>query len=527
MISVSFVLIVIIAAIMFNHYNSLEYKIRKAEKSIFKIHSFKNGLLKVQGTGFFIDIYNHTESDSYQGRIAGIINLHTIDGCDSLVIKTFNDKQFTVEELDYYYDSADILTFSFKKEFFEQNDLSYFKYSEPNVSKGDFVFSIGHPKGLDYSFTEGSISSIREAHNFDIFQTTAPISPGSSGSPLITRTGRIVGIISSTLISGQNLNFGTILNSKSILKMRKLHLSPGSFAFLRNSNGSDFDFVENPIGWFQANLLETDPLFDERVLNDTRYITALNEMHEDLGISQDLSFRLKSAKQQLQEFIKNNDYSTSQEVRNKTRNLLRNYNKIRDTVDSILRLNVETVYLKNVTSVNEWKHLIALNVFSNMEYMVDANLRFPDNPFIKMKLSLNFLEEFNIDQYLSTLIEVDAAYSKWVYSISNKYERSPVITSHLCYAYFLDYMFNNNVESFSRYKTLLKQIGETGNNLSGLTGGMFLRLLYLSDPVERCYLLDSAWRNEVSATEHGLKNILGLKSTCNYWENGIRKYTTF
>lgn len=71
---------------------------------------------------------------------------------------------------------------------------------------GQDVFSIGHPEGLHWTYTEGIISQIRphyvwEAsgtkHEATIIQTQTVVSYGSSGGPLINRDGRLVGIVES------------------------------------------------------------------------------------------------------------------------------------------------------------------------------------------------------------------------------------------------------------------------------------------------------------------------------------------
>ena len=78
----------------------------------------------------------------------------------------------------------------------------------PEPPVGQKVYAIGSPKGLEASLSEGIISGKREiADGICCLQTTAPISPGSSGGPLLDSTGRVVGVTSSGLRGGQNLNF--------------------------------------------------------------------------------------------------------------------------------------------------------------------------------------------------------------------------------------------------------------------------------------------------------------------------------
>lgn len=70
---------------------------------------------------------------------------------------------------------------------------------------GETVYAIGSPKGLEGTFTQGIVSAIRREDG--LIQTQVPISPGSSGGPLLNARGEVVGVAVSTNPDGQNLNF--------------------------------------------------------------------------------------------------------------------------------------------------------------------------------------------------------------------------------------------------------------------------------------------------------------------------------
>lgn len=76
-----------------------------------------------------------------------------------------------------------------------------------NASVGDTVYAIGNPRGLEGTFSAGIISSVREVGDDYLLQITAPISPGSSGGPVVNTTGDVIGIAVATFRGGQNLNF--------------------------------------------------------------------------------------------------------------------------------------------------------------------------------------------------------------------------------------------------------------------------------------------------------------------------------
>ena len=99
-------------------------------------------------------------------------------------------------------------------------DLSFLKYiplADPlSVGVGKDVFAIGHPQGLDWSYTEGVISKIRPRYKWqadeDLFeativQTQTAINYRSSGGPLISKDGKLVGLISSGIIGQAGFNF--------------------------------------------------------------------------------------------------------------------------------------------------------------------------------------------------------------------------------------------------------------------------------------------------------------------------------
>lgn len=79
--------------------------------------------------------------------------------------------------------------------------------SDKTPEVGEKVYAIGNPKGLSGTISEGIVSGIRVLENNDLFQITAPISPGSSGGPVLNKSGVVIGVSVASLTSGQNLNF--------------------------------------------------------------------------------------------------------------------------------------------------------------------------------------------------------------------------------------------------------------------------------------------------------------------------------
>lgn len=75
------------------------------------------------------------------------------------------------------------------------------------VAVGDEVYAVGNPHGLEGTFSAGIVSSVREIEDDYLLQITAPISPGSSGGPVVDNTGEVVGVAVATVKGGQSLNF--------------------------------------------------------------------------------------------------------------------------------------------------------------------------------------------------------------------------------------------------------------------------------------------------------------------------------
>jgi uncharacterized protein (TIGR02145 family) len=72
---------------------------------------------------------------------------------------------------------------------------------------GQKIFVIGSPKGLPATISDGIISGLRDFEGKKLIQITAPISPGSSGGPVLNANGELIGVSVGQFKEGQNLNF--------------------------------------------------------------------------------------------------------------------------------------------------------------------------------------------------------------------------------------------------------------------------------------------------------------------------------
>ena len=79
--------------------------------------------------------------------------------------------------------------------------------SYSDLSVGERTYSVGTPSGLEQTLGEGLISGLREDKGVKLIQTSAPISPGSSGGGLFDASGNLIGITTFMLRDTQALNF--------------------------------------------------------------------------------------------------------------------------------------------------------------------------------------------------------------------------------------------------------------------------------------------------------------------------------
>ena len=175
------------------------------------------------GTGFIV---------GPTGRIA--TNLHVIDGATEATIVMHGGREETKVSVIAVDDERDLAVLKISGKKMPALPLA----AEGSVRPGDAVVAIGHPLGLGNTISDGLISAIRQVGpELTILQTSAPISPGSSGGPLINSQGEVVGV--STLVSarGQNLNFGMpIRYVRDLLNQKKRATPLAVFTKARKKN---------------------------------------------------------------------------------------------------------------------------------------------------------------------------------------------------------------------------------------------------------------------------------------------------
>lgn len=136
------------------------------------------------GSGFIIS------SDGYI-----LTNYHVIAGAEDLKVVLNNEKEYDLEviRISKIHDMALVKI--------DVNGMIPFKLDyESEISIGSDIYAVGTPKGQDLAQTvsKGIISGVRKSDNgSNLIQTDASINSGNSGGAIITKDGKVLGIVSS------------------------------------------------------------------------------------------------------------------------------------------------------------------------------------------------------------------------------------------------------------------------------------------------------------------------------------------
>jgi hypothetical protein len=146
-----------------------------------------------QGTGFLI---------SSSGEL--LTNFHVLDNAD--IVEVYFSERL-------WYSAKRIVAQDPEKDlallWIERVNPSLVRL-ELNLAKspeGSDVTVIGTPRGFEKTITTGILSGYRKSGQVSLIQITAPISSGSSGSPVFDVNGRVIGIAIGAIKDSQGLNF--------------------------------------------------------------------------------------------------------------------------------------------------------------------------------------------------------------------------------------------------------------------------------------------------------------------------------
>jgi hypothetical protein len=167
---------------------------RSSDAVVLIVISDSSGQETALGSGFLV---------SADGEI--VTNYHVIKEAHSAIVKLSNGAFFRVSGVlasDADKDLAIIKVNGKNLPFLTLGDID-------KLHVGDHVVAIGSPLGLEGTASDGIVSALRDVASKKWIQTTAPVSHGNSGGPLLDMSNHVVGVITwgVNLELGQNLNF--------------------------------------------------------------------------------------------------------------------------------------------------------------------------------------------------------------------------------------------------------------------------------------------------------------------------------
>lgn len=173
------------------------------EPSVVRVNAVnEEGKLEWHGSGFIIES---------SGVIA--TNHHVVAGAHKVIVEFSDKKSYAAEGYYKMNQKCDIAIIKVKL----PPGYRALPLASSVAEKGEQVVAFGCPHGLDFTITDGTVSALRTSEDMkkmvgrdgtgEWIQTSAPISSGNSGGPLVNMQGEVIGINSLTSTRGQNLNF--------------------------------------------------------------------------------------------------------------------------------------------------------------------------------------------------------------------------------------------------------------------------------------------------------------------------------
>ena len=159
------------------------------------------------GSGFIID---------KEGYI--VTNNHVVENADKIKVILKDEKEFDAEIIGRDA-STDIALIKIKS----KRNLPFVELGDSDALKvGQWVVAIGNPFGLEHTVTAGIVSAkgrvIGSGPYDDFIQTDASINPGNSGGPLLDMRGKVIGINTAIVATGQGIGFAIPINlAKKVL----------------------------------------------------------------------------------------------------------------------------------------------------------------------------------------------------------------------------------------------------------------------------------------------------------------------
>ena len=183
--------------------------VKKIQPAVVTVITYdRDKKLSGQGSGFFIDKEGHL-----------ITNYHVLRGAYSAEVKTFDGKKYPVKLVLAESEEADLIKVAVD---IPEKAVNFVQVVKDIPEVAERVVVVGSPMGLEQTVSEGIVSAVREIPTIGkMFQVSAPISPGSSGSPVVNMKAQVIGVATFWFRAGQNLNFAVSGEQVLALKSAK------------------------------------------------------------------------------------------------------------------------------------------------------------------------------------------------------------------------------------------------------------------------------------------------------------------
>lgn len=153
-----------------------------------------------------------------------ITNAHVVSGADKISIQ-FSDKAEVTAEIIGTDVSTDVAVLKADIQGHKTGTLDL--GDSRNAQVGQTVYAIGNPLGYDRSMSQGIISALNRIINApngleirDVIQTDAAVNQGNSGGPLVTSSGKVIGVTSQIATTGQgNIGIAFAIPSATVKKV--------------------------------------------------------------------------------------------------------------------------------------------------------------------------------------------------------------------------------------------------------------------------------------------------------------------
>jgi len=131
-----------------------------------------------------------------------VTNYHVIEEAEKLVVSLLDGGRFDQVQLISADPSSDLALMKIPATGLHPLPVG----ADNRMEVGDKVYVMGNPLGMSGTFSDGMVSGKRPLEGVSMLQISAPISPGSSGGPVMNERGEVIGVATIMVMGGQNLN---------------------------------------------------------------------------------------------------------------------------------------------------------------------------------------------------------------------------------------------------------------------------------------------------------------------------------